>query len=161
STDFNKVFPLDAAVVLPTSGDLAALEVQSIYLTGTSSGLKPGQPLLVVGKRGLDAVPLSNKVVRRVETDLENGRTRVDLEDQPVRPTFVPLPLTLAAIRLRPLQLVQDQVEATIRARQWRERDLSAFLSIQGWSGRAVTRHLNVFFPTRPVKPPPPPAGRR
>ncbi len=156
AADHARVYPLDPAAVLPAGQDVAAVPAQSVYLAGTNTGLRPDQPLLFVGKKGATAAPLV-LMVRRVVAEPEQARTRVDVAPRPSLPVFKPLWKQPAVVQLARLDLVQEQVDVTIRERRWRERDLSAFLAIQGWSGRSVARHVNVFQPLRPAGPPPVP----
>jgi len=155
--DTTKLHPLDPAIGLP-DGMISGVERQQVYLAGTTTNLKPGEHLLLVGKQSTDdAKPRTLTVlINQVEAEPALNRTRVDFvteEAPPPSPMFTPLALPVAKVRLTPMSLTGFAVDSVVRADTWRERDLSAFLSVQGWSGRQLVRHLN-----RQPAPPLPPA---
>jgi predicted phage baseplate assembly protein len=128
------------------------LERQQLYVAGTTTNLKPGERLLLVGKQSDDSAPQTMTVsIERVEAEPVLDRTRIEFvaDVSSPEPIFTPLMPQLAKITLAPLSLTGVLVDSVVRAETWRERDLSAFLSIQGWSGRNVVRYVN-------RKPPPP-----
>jgi hypothetical protein len=132
------------------------LDAQVLYLAGTAANLKAGDPLLLVVRDAADgSAPPQTKVVRvrRVEADNALNRTRVDLQDIPAKPPPTPAPPKPAAkLSLTPLTLNAQQVNSKIVQQSWREEDLIAFLAIQGWSGRNVTKYVNT--PPPPALPP-------
>jgi predicted phage baseplate assembly protein len=140
-----------------TQPQVLSLDAQIVYLVGTATNLKAGDPLLLVVRGTADSsAPPQTKVVRirRVDIDNARNRTRVDLEDIPAKPTPTPASATPAAkVSLGKLTLNADQVGTTILQQSWREQDLTAFLAIQGWSGQNVTKYVNT-----PPPPPLPPA---
>jgi predicted phage baseplate assembly protein len=154
--DLPTVFPLDPSLAPTLTHPLTAVEAQLIYLSGTNTGVKEGQPLLFVGKRDTEVAPLV-LVARQVTVEGERSRTRIDLVAEPALPSFTTIFWALGIIDLEPRLFVRTEVEAIVRSQQWHERDLSAFLTIQGWSGRNLVRYINTIDPIRIWRPPPPP----
>ncbi len=114
------MYPIDPDTTLP-GGAVGVVAVRQIFVAGTNTNLKPGDLLLLVGKKSGDDGETTKVLVREIErVEIEPGlnRTRLDLLDE-----------------------------------TWRERDLTAFLSIQSWSRRNAIRYIN-----RPPSPKLPPA---
>ena len=165
-------YPLDPTTLatLPDSGPVQAVETNQMYLVGTNTNLKAGDLLLLVGKSSANEVRTLVQVIKHVEVEVELDRTRVaftqetsaqepsteEVAAEPL-PSFAPLFLERATVTLDDLHLDQETVDAMIRYRSWRERDLAAFLSIQGWSRRNLVEHINDAPPTKQV--PSTPAG--
>ncbi|QSJ19383.1 putative baseplate assembly protein [Nostoc sp. UHCC 0702] len=154
----DQIYPLDANIELPNAGVVPGLEIKQIYLTGTTSNVKVGDLLLLVGKKGdngIQTLPLS---VQRLEVELGLNRTRIDLEKEEVQQTPQPVSFRPRIYKIAPLVLsyipfTQTQVNQNIRARTWRDRDLTAFISIQrDWSRRRLIKYINT------TPPPPPPS---
>lgn len=143
TTEFGQVYPLDSSIAFdPSRGEILAVEVQQIYLEGTSTNLKAGDLLLMVGKNSagtLKAVPLP---IKRVEAEMELNRTRVDLAENPPSPIFAPFTLMFASVSLDVLPFNQNQVKSMIRGQAWRDRDLNAFMGVQGWKAHDLLKNL-------------------
>jgi predicted phage baseplate assembly protein len=141
--DAAQFYPLDPATPLPATGVVQAVEVKQVCLTGMSANFKAGGLLLLVGKRGSGGVKTLTKRIKRVEEEPELTRTRIELEDNPPKPSFTPPPLEVATIVLDRFALEAAHVDNVIRKQTWRERDLTAFLAIQGWSRRNMLGYIN------------------
>ncbi len=125
----------------------ARLPANQVYLAGASVNLKVGDLLLVVvGSQTLPAT------VRRVTSEPDQGRTRIDLIPNPganpslppfAPPHWPPVYDPPPAVAPATLPLTDANLEAYILKRAWREADLSAFLTMQGWSARRVARSVN------------------
>lgn len=155
------VHPLDRSTPVPSTGEVQAAGVRQLYLAGTNTGLQAGELLLLVGKRTTGGVKTLASTIESVEVEPELNRTRVVLEeagDDP--PPFAPPSLEPATVKLGTLHLDRDRVDDVILGQSWRERDLAAFLSIQGWSGRSLVEHVNASSPIKHPQAAPPPAGR-
>ncbi len=127
--------------------DGAHVPGNQLYLIGTSANLKVGDLLLVVV--GSKTLPVT---VRRVTAEPNKNRTRIDLVANPsVNPSLPPFapphwpPVydPPPAVAPATLPLTDANLKAYILQRAWREADLSAFLTMQGWSPRRVARSVN------------------
>lgn len=148
AADFDQIYPLDPAIVLdPSLGEVQALEVQQIYLDGTSTNLKAGDPLLLVGKNSAGDINTCSFPMQRVEADSTLNRTRVDLSENPPIPTFAPLTLALATVTLDTMTFNAEQVQSVILGQAWSERSLNAFLAVQGWDAQNLLANLSAPAP--------------
>ena len=149
-----EVYPLDPESTLSNVGEVQAVEVEQVYVTGTNMNLEAGDPLLLLGKRDGDTRALVRSI-QHVEVEAELDRTRIVFDgvaaDEPLPspPPFAPPRLELATVRLGEMRLDQGNVENVIPQQSWRERDLAAFLSIQGWSGQNLVKHINAALRSR------------
>lgn len=145
------VHPLDPTISLPADS-VQAIAIQQVYLAGTATNLKPGERLLLVGRQADETTPETLTIqVKTVKAEPALDRTRVDFvtESAPPPPPFRPLVPQVARIQLSPVSLTGSSVDTVVRAETWRERDLSAFLSVQGWSGRNLLAYVNRKPPPR------------
>ncbi|MDW7725700.1 MAG: putative baseplate assembly protein [Candidatus Methanoperedens sp.] len=153
--NFNQVYSLDPSTVFDLSNsdkpeEVQAIEVHQVYLSGAITTLKEGDILLLVGKNATAEVKTLIRHIRHIEVDAVQQKTRVDFEDKPNLPSFSVQPVEPASVTLEAMPFTGDIINTKIRKQTWRERDLSAFLSIQGWNGKTMLRHLNTSLPTRP-----------
>lgn len=166
SLPVNEVYPLDANIPLPASGNVDGVEVRQIDLLGTTTNLQLGDLILLVGSKKENpktsqTLPL---VVQRLEADVALNRTQVILEKEetfePPKPlTFQPLLFVAANLVLNPVLFNQASIQSNILQQTWRERDLTAFMSIQrAWSRRSLVRFVN-FTPPPPSPSSLPPAN--
>ena len=115
-------------------------EVRSLFFKGTSTGLAPGDLLLVT--TGAGATKALAKRVLRVQPDDEWKRTEVEIEPggadsdslpevnppaDPVAPTFSP--------NAPPLPFTALNIQAQVLSQSLRERDLQTLLQLNGWNG--------------------------
>lgn len=166
SDQLEQVYALDASSDLindetEDSGNIQAIAVRQIYLSGTTTPLKAGDLLLFVGKNQKGEEKLYC-VVQRLEVDLANHRIRIDLETEfvaelPKPPPFQPLILSqVARLTLSPIVFGATNVKEQIQRQRWRDRDLRVFISIQPyWSKRGLVRFINRTPPPPPAQLPP------
>lgn len=153
----SEVYPLDTNISLP-SGAVKGVEVKQIDLVGTTTNLKLGDLILLVGSKSNKDVQTLPLVIQRLEVDIALNRTRVDLAreevfEPPKRLTFKPLAFRLAPLALGSVSFTRRAIRSSILQQTWRERDLTAFVSIQrDWSKRSLIRFVN--FTPAPLPPP-------
>jgi hypothetical protein len=147
------VYPLDPTMSLP-SGKVQTIEVKQIYFTGMSTDLKEGDLLLFAGTNPDNQVKTLILPVKSVTVKTELTQIQVELGEEikiepqeepktkPPRITFKAIFLKPGTIRLSALPFEKNYVENMVTKRTWRERDITAFLSIQGWSGRDLVRNI-------------------
>lgn len=153
------MYALDAglAAELKDITEAQAAEVQRVFFTGVNTGLKPGDIVLLVGKRSDpgDLVTLVRSI-GQVTANPELNRTQVDFEDEvtaepPKPPSFTPQVHKFAVAKLVQLAFTADKIKTSVVRQSWRESELSAFVAVQGWSRTKLTLNIN-------YTPPPPPA---
>ena len=125
SLPVDQVFPLAPTTPLP-AGVVQAVEVEQVFLAGTDANLKPGDVLLLVGKRANGTIKTLVRSVARAEAEPERKRTRVDFEHEatgapPTPLSFIPLVLQMATITLGATTFDSTQVGTVIRQQTWRE----------------------------------------
>jgi Baseplate J-like protein len=141
-----------------------SLNAQSLYVAGVTTNLKPGDFLLLVAPPDNDATgALQTQVVRihRVLVDPLLQRTRVDLVPDPSPPpAYVPPTPPRGTIIIDKIPLIDQEVRDRIAQRSWRERDLRAFMGIQGWRREDLLTYMTINrTETLPlVTPPSPPS---
>jgi hypothetical protein len=142
--------------------DGTKITAQQLYLAGTSTNLKPGDLLLVAVRDNAGALQSLPLAVRAVVPETALNRTRVDLaanlSGTPVLPAVSPPGPAQAdsppTVQGTPPALTATNVNTYVLSRRWRESDLSAFLTAQGWSARKVARVANqpvVVTTTQPL----------
>jgi hypothetical protein len=131
------VEPLDATAPLPSTGTIQAAEVGTIYLAGINSSLKTGDVLLFVGRKASATTAKTLvRVVRSATDENDLNRTRIELESpQPVSViTYQPNLFLAATATIQQTVLNAQTVDNAIINQSWSDKDLSAFLSVQGWN---------------------------
>ena len=85
--DVTETHPLDTASVLPTSGTVQGLEVNALYVAGTTTNVKSGDVILLVGRQvnGTTTRTLVRTVLRVTEEN-DLNRTKVEF-DAPTPPS--------------------------------------------------------------------------
>jgi len=155
-----------------------SINAQSLYLAGTTANLKPGDFLLLAAPpddNPAGAIQTSAVRIQRVALEPARQRTRVDLvADPPPPPVYVPPSPPPGVIVIDKIPLIDQEVRVRIAQRSWRERDLRAFMGIQGWRREDmltyITTNRQEMLPVaappappapnpRPDVPPLPPAG--
>jgi predicted phage baseplate assembly protein len=134
---------------------LDAVEISRLYLTEAASGVSKGELLLFAGAAGSERAMLLRRVVE-VLAEPESRRVRVDVEPLGASASGTKrVPYSLApvfaytAVKLAPMAFSGSAV----RSGSWRERDLSAMIGIQNWSGMAVATAVNTPQPARAAPP--------
>jgi hypothetical protein len=146
--DASAVHPLDLELPVPSSGQVKTAEVNTIYVSGTNSGIKVGDVVLLVGKQNAaDAVEQTlPKVVRAVDAEDALNRTRVEFEGPVVKPLGYGITLNKAtAISLQAVSLNASSANA-IAGATFSEQALGAFGAVQGWGMQSlVSYYLHAF----------------
>ena len=115
--------------------------LDSIFLRGTTTNLKPGDLLLIVSKT---SQPVARKILK-VEVDDEAKTTRVDFESPQsklppyVRPTG--LPQGSVGEFSAKIELTENVVDKII-SKSWSEEELSALAKLQGWSVNSLVTNI-------------------
>jgi len=115
---------------------------KSLFFAGTANDLKKGDHILLL--TGSGTLPLPRKVVN-VSTDDEAKTTRVDFE---LPQTALPLyqrPGSLPAGEVdefAPKTTLSKQVTQKIIGEKWKEEDLAALITTQGWNANALTTNI-------------------
>ena len=88
--------PLDLDTPLPSTGTVTGVEIETLYVDGTTTNLKAGDVILLVGRHDEDSPPHTlTRTIRRVQEEDAQGRTRVDFDAAvPPRATLVPITRT-------------------------------------------------------------------
>ena len=159
--DASAVHPLDLDLPVPSSGEVKTAEVNTIYVSGTNSGIKTGDVVLLVGqKNAADATEQTlPKVVRAVDAEDALNRTRVEFEGPVVKPLGYGIKLNQAtAISLQAVSLNASSANA-IAGATFSEQALGAFGAVQGWGMQSlVSYYLHAFTLAAPKAKLPPAA---
>jgi predicted phage baseplate assembly protein len=157
--DVTKTFPLDLDTPLPASGTTAAALVDRIYVVGTATNLHPGDVLLLAGRREGQPTATLVMTVLRVEEEPGLDRTRVEHDVDAPAPTFSTKALSGSAVAgVQQSTLDAKTVDELVVGQTWTDSQLSAWLSVQGWSA-ADTLHYIFGAYSRPTPPPAPPGA--
>lgn len=159
--DVSGVHPLDAELPLPASGAVKAAEVNTIYLTGTNSGIKPRDVVLFVGKQeAADAKEVTlPKIVRAVEAEDALDRTRLEFEGPQPKPLGYAVQLNqLAAVTLQATVLNAASANA-VAGSTFSEQTIGAFGAVQGWGMNALASYYYHAFTAAPPRAKLPPAA--
>ena len=142
--DVTETHPLDLDSSLPAAGTVTGIEVETLYVSGTTTGLRAGDVVLLVGRRDEQSPPQTlTRTIRRVQEEDAQGRTRVDFDAEvPPRAALVPMARTRAIASIRRTVLDARSVTRAIVNQSWSDRDLTAWLSVQGWDPRAALDYI-------------------
>jgi predicted phage baseplate assembly protein len=141
--DVSSVHPLELGLPLPESGSIKAAEVNTIFVSGTTTGIKAGDVVLLVGKRNVaDATEQTlTKVVRSVETQDALNRTRVEFEGPQPRPLGYAVTLNVVAtVSLQATALNAASANAVAGA-TFSEQALGAYGAVQGWGMTSLVQY--------------------
>jgi Baseplate J-like protein/Repeat of unknown function (DUF346) len=127
---------------------VAGFPVNFIYLQGTSTNIKSGDRLLLVGKQN-SATLSAVFIARNVENDSSANTTLVDFADNPSLPGFVPGSFPATDLKVQNIPFNQDNVSTYILSKTVAEGDLQAFMQMNGWNEEDLATLVN--------NPPPPP----
>jgi hypothetical protein len=123
-------------------------EVRSLYCNGTTTGLAPGDMLLVT--TGAEAATkVTAKRVLRVKPDGELKRTLVEIEPggaaSPELPEAKP-PTNFDVVKFPlnapPIPFTQSNIKNEVLARRLRERDLQNLLQLNRWNADDLTQFV-------------------
>ncbi len=121
---------------------IPAVPVNFIYLDGTSTNLKSGDRLLLVGMQN-DATQTVTFTVQNVETDLAAQRTLVDFDDSASVPPFIPSSFPSTDLKVQNVPFNQDNVVAYILSKTVSEGDLQAFMKMNNWDAENLVALVN------------------
>jgi hypothetical protein len=114
-------------------------EVGSLYFKGTSTGLAPGDLLVVTTGTGSNTKALAKRVLR-VKPDDDAKRTKVEIEATATSPENLsgPAPTTAFdtiqfAPNAPPVPFTKTNINVQVLSRRLRERDLETFLELNRW----------------------------
>ena len=150
AVDVTNVHPLDGDLPLPASGNVKAAEVNTIYVAGTASGIKPGDVVLLVGKKNTSGATEQTlpKVVRAVDAQDTLNRTRIDFEGPQPKPLGYAVSLNkIAAVSLQATSLNSTSANAVAGA-TFSEQALGAYGAVQAWTMPAL---VNYYYQTYTV----------
>ena len=130
-----------------------AVEVHEIYLQGTSTNLKSGDRLLLVGANPESgATQTLSYIIRAIEAQSSWNRTRVEFADNPADPAFAQKSFPAEVLQQEKIAFSQSAVRGHIVEKTIGESDLQAFLHINGWNAADLMSMVN--------SPPPEPLGQ-
>jgi predicted phage baseplate assembly protein len=136
--------PLDAASPVPASGTVQGLEVNAIYVTGTTTNLRSGDVILLAGRRvdGSTTRTLVRTVLRVTEEN-DLNRTRVEFDAPPPPSTGYTLAgVTMAQASIQHVALNSQSVDQQIVGQTWSNNQLTAWLTTQGWSASNTVGYI-------------------
>lgn len=121
-------------------------EVRFLYFTGTSTGVAPGDLLLITTTDSSNWTQTLAKRIVRVTADDELKRTQVEIETigtsaselPAVLPTIVFDAITFSP-NAPPLPFNDSNVQTQVLNRSLRERDLQTFLELNRWNADDLT----------------------
>ncbi|GAA0984490.1 hypothetical protein GCM10009555_058310 [Acrocarpospora macrocephala] len=132
--DVTQTFPLDLDLALPATGTVAAAKVGTVYAAGTATHLRPGDVLLLAGRRAGGSVTQTLvRTVRRIEAEVALDRTRIELDSDAPPPRFRPAAFTAPTVQIAKQAQTSANVDDLVVGQTWSEGALSAWLSVQGW----------------------------
>jgi hypothetical protein len=127
---------------------VSAVQVNFLYLEGTSTNIKTGDRLLLVGMQN-SSILTQTFVVRNVEADTGTSSTLIEFADNTTPPTFAPGSFPSTDLKVQNIPFNQDNVSQYILSKTVSEGDLQVFLQINGWNAEDLETLVN--------NPPPPP----
>jgi hypothetical protein len=112
-------------------------EVTTFYFNGTSTGLAPGDLLLVTVGSGASTKALSKRVLS-VTADAKRTKVRIESSSGPTENLPDPPPVTqFESVQFVPnaptVPFNQGNIQTRVLKRSLRERDLATFLELNGW----------------------------
>jgi hypothetical protein len=128
--------------ISPAVSQVPAVEIQEVYFQSTSTNLKPGDKLLLVGS-GPGGTATQSLVVRLVDSQPSLGWTRVAFVDRSTLPSFAPASFSPLLLTLDKIPFTQANLVTYIRQKAIEQRDLDAFLQINGWDPAELATAIN------------------
>src|SRR5262249_3983616 len=134
--DAAQTYPLDTDTPLPSTGTVQGVEVTTLYVDGTTTNLKSGDVILLVGRQSSgDTTQTLVRAVLRVTEENALNRTRVDFDVPTPAPTGVLVGGFLKAqVSMQLVTLDSQAVDQQIVGQTWKNNELTAWLTAQGWS---------------------------
>ena len=142
--DASQTHPLDTDAPLPSTGTVPGLEVTALYVAGTTTNLKSGDVILLVGRQANGATTQTVvKTVLRVTEENDLNRTKVEFDAETPAPgsyKFGGPQKALAGIEA--LYLDSHAVDQQIVGQTWKNNELTAWLTVQGWSANSALGYI-------------------
>lgn len=129
---------------------------RTVWIEGIVTDVKAGGRLLFLTGTTGAITPVVKQVVAVAAEDAVN-RTRLELADAAAVPAFtapVKSAFTFTLPSLAALKLNALNVKGLVLEKTWRQKDLSAFVSVQRWSGPALGRYIATLRRLRATLPP-------
>jgi Baseplate J-like protein/Repeat of unknown function (DUF346) len=136
----------------PPGPTVPGVPVNFIYLQGTSTNIRAGDRLLLVGKQNT-ATMSKVFIVRNVVADSATNTTLVEFADSFALPAFSPGSFPATDLKLQGIAFNQDNVASYILSKTITEGDLQAFMKMNGWNEEDLATLVN--------NPPPPPPSEQ
>lgn len=115
-----------------------------VYLEGLNNDVKVGSYVLFVEKGKDGKINAKPKLIVAVHREEKLNRTRIDLAfDAKLESYHAFKPQKDYAIpKLDILECNKDNIQKAIIDNIWHEKDLAAYLAIQGWDAQAISDHV-------------------
>ena len=115
------------------------------YLEGLDQEARAGGFVVLVDGAGTT----SPKQIVEVSREEKQNRIRIDLDLEPVVPPYKAFepPVRYKPPKLAKLVMDKVAIHQVIWKQAWREKDLSTYLSVQGWKPESVVAHLEKTIP--------------
>ena len=142
--DVTQTHPLDSDTPVPVTGTAQALEMNTLYVAGTTTNLKSGDVILLVGRQAnATTTHTVVKTVLRVTEENELNRTKVEF-DAVIPPStgYHVGSLMKAQLTVQSLSLDSRAVDQQIVGQTWKNNELTAWLTIQGWSANSALGYI-------------------
>lgn len=136
----------------PPGPTIPGIPVNFIYLQGTSTNIKTGDRLLLVGKQNT-ATMSKVFIVRNVVTDTAANTTLIEFADSLALPAFASGSFPATDLKVQGIPFNQDNVTTYILSKTITESDLQAFMKMNGWNEEDLATLVN--------NPPPPPPSEQ
>ena len=124
-------------------------EVRSLYFKGASTGLAPGDLLVVTTGTGSNTKALTKRVLH-VKLDDAAKRTKVEIEAIATSPEELsgPAPATAFdtiqfALNAPPVPFTKTNIDVQVLSRRLRERDLETFLQLNHWKANDLEESVS------------------
>lgn len=139
--EWNRLTPRLTQPQILTVNTTPASLYPTLYLQGTSTNLKTGDRLLLVDNQHQNQT--QSLTVRNVVADSGHGRTRVEFQDTPSLPAFVPGSHPSTHLKVQNVPFNRDTVTQYLLNNQVSESDLQAFLKLNGWDAEKLMTLVN------------------
>jgi hypothetical protein len=130
----------------PDMTTVHAVEVEQVYVRGTTTSIKEGQVMLLAGKHTVsDSYQTFVKPVLRVEKDPDTNCTRIDLDmDAPPKPfSFVVMPIAYTITAVQSLPFTAASINASVSTATLSNQTLNAMMQVNQWTPQSLTTYLN------------------
>jgi hypothetical protein len=130
--------------------NVIGIQVQQIYVSGTTTGIAIGDLLLFVGVNAQQQSFSQTFEVRNVVVDFTQSQTRIDFSDSPAAMPFAPAQFPALQVPSTPIPFSLANVETYVLETTVEDSDLQALMNISGWDPELLATVAN-FVPTPTV----------